>query len=127
MCGGDRPGVDTSRGGSLHMPYIIIPKPGQDCCDFCAAQPVVKIYACWNFTIPGTKDAVFAHESIGGWAACADCSRFVDKRKWTKLTGRAVRRFLKLHNLPSYEAADLREQFREIHKLFKKNMIPEKE
>ena len=72
MCGGDRPDVCTSWGGSLHMPYIIIPKPGQECCDFCAAKPVVKIYACWNFTIPGTKDAVFAQESIGGWAACAD-------------------------------------------------------
>ena len=124
MCGGDRPDVYTSRGGSLHMPYIIIPKPGQDCCDFCAAQPVVKVYACWNFIVPGTKDAVFAHESIGGWAACEHCARFVDKKRWLKLTGRAARRFVKLHKLPSYEFADVREQFRQIHKLFKKNMIP---
>ena len=109
------------------MPYIIIPKPGQECCDFCAAKPVVKIYACWNFTVPGTKDTVFTHESIGGWAACADCSRFVDKGKWSQLTDRATRRFMKLYKMPSYEYADLREQFRAIQKTFKKNMIPEVE
>lgn len=107
------------------MPYVIIPKSGQDCCDFCAAQPVVKVYACRNFIVPGTKDAVFVHESIGGWAACEHCARFVDKKRWLKLTGRAARRFVKLHKLPSYEFADVREQFRQIHKLFKKNMIPE--
>ena len=123
MCGGDRPGVYTSRGGSLHMPYIIIPKPGQDCCDFCAAQPVVKVYACWNFIVPGTKDAVFVHESIGGWAACSHCSQFVDKGKWRQLTDRATRRFMKLYNMPSYEYADLREQFRAIHLEFKRHMI----
>ena len=105
------------------MPYIIIPKPGQDRCDFCAAQPVVKVYACRNFVVPGTKDAVFAHESIGSWAACTHCSRFIDKGKWSQLTNRATRRFLKLYNMPSYERVDLREQFRAIHKLFKKHMI----
>lgn len=107
------------------MNYILVPKPGQDVCDFCAASPVVKVYACHNFIVPGTKHLVFAHQSIGGWAACTHCSYLIDKGKWRQLTDRAVRRFIKEHGLPSYEYADLREQFRLIHYEFKKHMILE--
>lgn len=83
----------------------------------------MNVYACRNFIVPGTKDTVFAHESIGGWAACTHCSRFIDKGKCRQLTDRAVRRFIKLYNMPSYEYADLREQFRAVHHEFKKHMI----
>jgi hypothetical protein len=44
----------------------IEPYPGRDCCDFCTAEPVHRLYACRNFI--WLRHAMFAHESIGAKA-----------------------------------------------------------
>lgn len=98
---------------------------GLEVCDFCNSSPVVKIYACHNFLVPGTKHAVFAQGSLGAWASCSHCSYLVDKRKWSRLTDRSTKMFMRKHGTPSYEYSDLREQFRLIHYEFKKHLIRE--
>ena len=57
--------------------------PGRECCDFCTAEPTHRLYACRNFM--WLKHAMFAHESIGAWAACEECARLVDGGKWSEL------------------------------------------
>jgi hypothetical protein len=44
-----------------------------------------KVYSCRNFVVPWTKHAVFAHESIGGWAACQKCAEMIDGIRWADL------------------------------------------
>ena len=105
--------------------FTISPFPGRDMCDFCADQPVAKIYGCHNFILPNTKQAVFQHGSIGAWAACSKCSQLIDEAKWTRLTDRSVRKFIQRHRIAPYDAIDVRLQLRQIHQLFRKHMIHE--
>ena len=69
--------------------------------------------------------ATFQHESVGGWAACRSCSELIEAGRWAELTDRAFTNFLKQHCAPRYSHFDVREQFREIHHLFKENLVKE--
>jgi len=71
------------------------------------------------------KHAMFAHESVGAWAACEQCARLVDEGKWSELTERALAQFKKIHGYSSDEEPFFRERFREIHQLFEEHMITE--
>jgi hypothetical protein len=101
----------------------IEPLAGRECCDFCTAEPVHRLYACRNFT--WLKHAMFAHESIGAWAACEECALLVDGGKWAELTKRALAHFKMIHGYTANEESYFREQFRELHHLFQEHMIRE--
>jgi hypothetical protein len=103
--------------------FHIVPEPGAECCDFCTARPVFKTYACHNFM--WNKQTVFAHESIGAWAACIRCAVLIDAGRWAELTARAFRKFCKRHKVARYDRLYIWEQFRGIHKLFREHMIEE--
>jgi hypothetical protein len=49
----------------------------------------------------------------------------IDAGGWAELTDRAFTSFLKLYCVPRYAHFDVREQFREIHQLFKDNRVKE--
>jgi hypothetical protein len=102
---------------------IFDPPPGREVCDFCTAEPTHRLYACRNFI--WLKRAMFAHESIGAWAACEECARFVDEGMWSELTERALAQFRRIQGYSAYEEPYFRERFREIHQLFQQNMITE--
>jgi hypothetical protein len=107
------------------VPEIIAiePFPGRECCDFCTAEPVHRLYACRNFV--WLNHSIFAHESIGAWAACETCARLVDARKWSELTERALAQLKWIHGYSASEEPFFRERFREIHRLFQDHMITE--
>ena len=68
---------------------------------------------------------MFAHESIGAWAACEECARLVDGGEGSELTERALAQFKRIHGYSRDEEQHFREQFRELHALFKDNMVKE--
>ena len=68
---------------------------------------------------------MFAHESVGAWAACEQCARLVHEGKWSELTERALAQFRRIHGYSADEEAYFRERFREIHQLFQEHMITE--
>ena len=107
------------------MPEIIAiePFPGRECCDFCCVESTHKIFACKNFVIPDLGPV--SHESFGAWAACEECARLVDGGKWSELTERALAQFKRIHGYSACEEPFFRERFREIHQLFKQNMVRE--
>ncbi len=106
--------------------FAIQPLPGREMCDFCCgASPTARLYACRNFVVPRTKNAVFQHESIGAWAACDRCALLIDAGHWSQLADRAVRRFMKRCDVPKGQWSEVREQLVEIHQLFKEHMIRE--
>ena len=93
-------------------------------CDFCSCRPVFKIYSCRNFLIPWTKTWAFQHESDGGWAACRECTELIDANEWGKLSDRAFRVFLELYGpIPECDEMPLKQQFRDLHALFREHMI----
>jgi hypothetical protein len=71
------------------------------------------------------KHAMFGHESIGAWAACEQCARLVDEVRWSELTERALAHFKMIHGYTAHEEPYFRERFREIHQLFRENLIKE--
>jgi hypothetical protein len=81
------------------------------------------VYACRNFI--WNKHAIFAHESVGAWAACRVCSELIEADRWSELSDRAFRKFAKKHQVPRYDPAlgELRAQFRAIHQLFREHRI----
>ena len=103
--------------------FTISPFPGREMCDFCTAEPTHRLYACRNFV--WLNRSMFAHESIGAWAACEECARLVDGGRWSELTERALAQFKKIHGYSAYEEPNFRERFREIHRLFQDHMITE--
>jgi hypothetical protein len=103
--------------------FTISPLPDHEVCDFCTAEPIHKLYACRNFM--WLKRAMFPHESIGPWAACEICAGLVDAGRWIELTERALQQFKKTHGYSREEEQYFREQFRELHELFKDNMVKE--
>jgi len=104
---------------------IVEPFPGREMCNFCSERPTTQLYACKNFLIPRTKTALFQHESVGAWAACARCAELIDGRRWAELTDRALTNFIKQRGVPRYAQFDVREQFREIHQLFREHLVKE--
>jgi hypothetical protein len=107
------------------VPEIIAiePFPGRECCDFCCVESTHKIFACKNFVIPDLGPV--SHESIGAWAACEECARLVDGGKWSELTERALAQFKRIHGYSACEEPFFRERFREIHLLFRENLVKE--
>ena len=105
--------------------FVVQPLPGREMCDFCCASPAARLYACRNFVVPRTKHAIFQQESIGAWSACDRCAVLIDAGRWSRLTDRALRRFMKKHGLPKDTELEAREQLAEIHQLFKEHMIKE--
>ena len=105
--------------------FTIEPFPGREMCDFCSERPTTQIYACKNFLIPRTKTALFQHESVGAWAACQACAELINGERWAELTERAFTNFLKQDCVARYAHFDVREQFREIHQLFRENLVKE--
>ena len=103
----------------------ISPFPGRESCDFCSEAPTTQIYPCKNFVIPRTQTSVFQHESVGGWVACNKCGELIDAGRWAELTDRAFTNYMKQHCVPRYAHFDVREQFREIHRLFRENLVKE--
>jgi hypothetical protein len=102
---------------------VMNPEPGRDICDFCTAEPTYRFYACRNFV--WLKQGTLTHESIGAWAACEVCARFVDESRWAELTERALQQFKKQYGYAHHEEQHFREQFRSMHRLFKEHMIKE--
>ena len=102
---------------------IVEPFRGREMCDFCSERPTTQIYACKNFLVPLTQTAVFQRESVGAWAACRACAELVDGERWSQLTDRALTNFIKQHGVPRYGHCDVREQFREIHQLFREHLV----
>jgi hypothetical protein len=101
----------------------IEPFPGRECCDFCCVESPHKIFACKNFVIPDL--GLVSHESIGAWAACKEFAQFVDEGRWSELTERALVHFKRIHGYSADEEPYFRERFREIHQLFRENLVKE--
>src|SRR5580704_12059884 len=94
----------------------VVPRGG-DHCDFCCTAPVFKVYRCANFFARGK--AVFAGGlAVGSWTACKKCAELVAQSKWSGLTDRAVRKFVKRHRVAPHEVASVRAQLAEISRLF---------
>jgi hypothetical protein len=49
----------------------------------------------------------------------------VDGERWSELTDRALTNFIREHGIPRYAQFDVREQFREIHQLFRAHLVKE--
>jgi len=105
--------------------FVFDAPPGREVCDFCSSSPTSLLYACRNFIIPRTKNASFQPGSIGAWSACDRCAVLIDAGRWSRLTDRALRRFMRNHDLPKDAESDAREQLADIHQLFKEHMIKE--
>jgi hypothetical protein len=99
--------------------FHIVPKSGGQSCDFCTAEPIEKLYRCRNFR--WHQEDIFHRGSVGEWAACGDCAEFIDHEKWSHLTERSLRYFLREHTVPRCDVPVLREQFRAIHELFRQH------
>jgi hypothetical protein len=53
------------------------------------------------------------------------CAELIDAGRWAELTDRALTNFIKQRGVPRYAQFDVREQFREIHQLFRENLVKE--
>jgi hypothetical protein len=94
---------------------------GGDHCDFCQSSPVFTVYPCSNFLHNGLP--VFLARTTGTWATCRKCAELVDGKKWSDLTERAYRRFLKRHGASRHEQLVVRAQFAELSRLFAAHML----
>jgi hypothetical protein len=102
---------------------VMTPEPGREVCDFCTAGPTYRLYACRNFV--WLKRDTLTHESVGAWAACEVCARFVDEGRWAELAERALLQFKKQYGYARSEEPYFREQFLAMHSLFEQHMIKE--
>ena len=96
---------------------------GGECCDFCCSRSIFKVYKCSNFEC--CSRPVFASAPTGSWASCRTCSQLVDRNQWKRLTQRALRKFLKRHDVPRHEVSTLSAQFADIHRLFAEHLLKE--
>ncbi len=103
--------------------FHTVPKSSGEYCDFCTDQPIQELYSCRNFM--WQKQSIFPHGSMGAWAACRKCAQLNDTEEWNSLTERSLRHFLRKHTVPGSAMPILREQFREIHELFRQHRIHE--
>jgi hypothetical protein len=94
---------------------------GGDHCDFCQTSPVFTVYPCSNFLVNGLP--VFPGRATGSWATCRKCAELVDSERWSDLTERAYRKFLKRHGASRHEMMTVRAQFAELSRLFAAHML----
>jgi hypothetical protein len=100
----------------------IVPRGGNHC-DFCCTSPVFKLYRCVNFSSKGKE--VFARgHAVGSWSACRKCTDLVEGEKWSDLTDRSLRKFVKRHGVARREVAAVRAQLAEISRLFAQHVLP---
>jgi hypothetical protein len=92
---------------------------GGNSCDFCRAPEVESLYHCNNFEWEGAR--IFKSET-GRWAACWQCSRFIDQQLWTRLHSRVMRAAAKREGITPETLALLRHGVRTLHKGFAANM-----
>jgi hypothetical protein len=85
---------------------------GGDHCDFCQSSPVFTVYPCSNFLHNGLP--VFLGRTTGTWATCKKCAQLVDGKKWSDLTERAYRKFLKRHGASRHEHACCQSAIRRV-------------
>lgn len=105
-----------------HMMVGHIVPLGGDTCDFCCTSPVAKVYCCRNFE--WSQCPVF-EVGLGVWASCRKCAELVDAEKWSVLTERALRKFVKRHQIPKQHVPTIRSQLAEVHRLFSEHRIRE--
>jgi hypothetical protein len=103
-------------------PPCVVPRGG-DHCDFCCTSPVFRLYRCANFATKG-RPVFSCGVSVGSWATCRRCAQLVDNGKWSDLTDRAVRKFLKRHRVARDEVPAVRAQLAEISRLFAEHVLP---
>ena len=94
---------------------------GGDHCDFCQTSPVFTVYPCSNFVVNGLP--VFLERATGAWATCRKCAELVDREKWSDLTERTYRKFLKRHGASNHELFLVKTQFAELSQLFATHML----
>jgi len=94
---------------------------GGDHCDFCRTSPVFTVYPCSNFLVNGFP--VFPGRNTGSWATCRKCAELVDSEKWSDLSERACRKFLKRHGTSRHEMPAVRVQFAELSRLFAGHLV----
>ena len=99
----------------------VVPRGG-DHCDFCCTSPVFKVYRCANFSSKGNPVFV-SGLAVGSWATCRKCAELVDHGKWSDLTDRALRKFVKRHGVARREVAVVRAQLAEISRLFADHVL----
>lgn len=66
-------------------------------CDFCCSEDVVENFAARDGMM-GTFGMV-DHFSNGGWAACADCARLVQRKDFDGLEQRIAEEFCRKYNV----------------------------
>ena len=49
----------------------------------------------------------------------------IDAYRWSDLTDRALRKFIKKHGVSRHDQPHVREQLRQVHQLFREHMIKE--
>lgn len=92
----------------------VVPQGG-NACDFCNACPAVKVYPCGNFELNGLP--VFRNGN-GAFAACQNCSEFIDAEKWAILAELSFQKFMQHHSVPRINAIAVRVQFADLVHLF---------
>ena len=69
------------------MPFEVdlLPEPGAEVCDFCAAPDPIWVYPAREFSV-----TAYAWGSGGGWTGCAPCAELIEREDWLTLAERAV-------------------------------------
>jgi hypothetical protein len=93
---------------------------GGEHCDFCSTHSIFKTYTCTNFECCGRP--VF-RSGRGSWAACKACSELVEGKQWSRLTQRALYKFLAKHEVSREEITTLWAQFANIQQSFAEHLI----
>lgn len=85
-------------------------------CDFCSEEHAAKVYPCETFI---WEREMITHQSLGGWAACAECSRLIDANEWDALVERSIYQLVEQDSVPIEHVQMLRENFHQIYALFR--------
>ena len=88
---------------------------------FCCSRSIFKLYTA--ATLNCVDGQCSRPAPAGSWASCRKCSELVDGKQWSRLTERALRKFLKRHDVPRHEVPTLSAQFAEIHRLFAEHLL----
>jgi len=90
--------------------------PSGAICDFCSGRPVVFTYEAQDFE---TVESVM--QSVGAWAACAECAKLVDDRNIEGLLDRVLAAPLfarMVRDAPGEHQSMLREKLKEDYYAF---------
>jgi hypothetical protein len=91
--------------------------PIESVCDFCGDREVVCCYPARNFIVWAIPTATgrLISESVGDWAACAECRRMIEAGDSEALLNRSVRTFVEIFG---HAGPDLVEDLRRVHQGF---------